>query len=38
MKQLYDALIDAYAEILSGFSPDEQTALFSANAERVFRI
>jgi predicted TIM-barrel fold metal-dependent hydrolase len=34
----YDALIDAYAEILSGFSPDEQTALFSANAERVFGL
>jgi predicted TIM-barrel fold metal-dependent hydrolase len=34
----YDALIEAYAEILSGFSPDEQTALFCANAERVFAI
>lgn len=34
----YDALIDAYAEILSDFSEDEQTALFSGNAERVFRI
>lgn len=34
----YDALINAYAEILSGFSPDEQAALFSGNAERVFRI
>ena len=34
----YDAVVDAYAEVLSGFSDDEQTALFSANAERVFRI
>ena len=25
-------------EIVKGFSPDERVALFSANAERVFRI
>lgn len=34
----YDAVVDAYAEILSDFSHDEQVALFSGNAERVFRI
>ena len=32
------ALIDTSAEILSAFSHDERTALFSASAERVFRI
>lgn len=31
-------VIDAYAEIISGFSPVEQVALFSGNAERIFRI
>jgi hypothetical protein len=30
--------VDAYAEIISGFSRDEQVAMFSANAERIFRI
>ena len=34
----YGDVIDAYAEIISGFSDAEQTALFSGNAERVFRI
>jgi len=34
----YGDVIDAYAEIVSGFSPDEQVALFSGNAERIFRI
>ena len=34
----YPDLINAYAEIISGFSHDEQTAMFSGNAERLFRI
>jgi predicted TIM-barrel fold metal-dependent hydrolase len=34
----YQTLIDAYAELVADFSPDEQTALFSGNAERVYRI
>jgi predicted TIM-barrel fold metal-dependent hydrolase len=34
----YDPLIDAYFEIISDFSPSEQVALFSANAERVYKI
>ena len=34
----YGDVLNAYEEILSGLTPDEQTALFSANAERVFRI
>jgi predicted TIM-barrel fold metal-dependent hydrolase len=34
----YDALISAYAEIISGFSASEQVSLFSANAERFYRI
>jgi predicted TIM-barrel fold metal-dependent hydrolase len=34
----YGAVVDAYAEIVSGFSQDEQVALFSGNAERVYRI
>jgi hypothetical protein len=29
---------DACAQIISGFNWDEQTAPFSANADRVFRI
>lgn len=34
----YPDLIDAYAEIIEGFSPDEKRAMFSGNAERLFRI
>ena len=34
----YDELVDAYTEIISGFSHDEQTALFSKNAEALYRI
>lgn len=34
----YGDVIDAYAEIVSGFSRSEQEAMFSKNAERVFRI
>ena len=34
----YPDVVDAYARIISGFTPDEQAAMFSANAERHFRI
>ena len=34
----YPDVIDAYAEIIAGFSAAEQTAMFSGNAERFFRI
>lgn len=38
MFSTYDAVIDAYAEIVSGLTPSEQVALFSGNAERVFHL
>jgi predicted TIM-barrel fold metal-dependent hydrolase len=34
----YGDVVDAYADIISGFSQDEQLALFSGNAERIFGI
>jgi predicted TIM-barrel fold metal-dependent hydrolase len=34
----YDPIVDAYATIISGFSQDEQEALFFRNAERLYRI
>jgi len=34
----YGDVVNAYEEIIAGFSPQEQVALFSANAERIFRI
>lgn len=34
----YGTVVDAYARIVEGWSPDEQVALFSGNAERVFRV
>jgi predicted TIM-barrel fold metal-dependent hydrolase len=34
----YDTVVDAYAQIVAPLSRDEQIALFSANAERVFRL
>jgi predicted TIM-barrel fold metal-dependent hydrolase len=34
----YPDLINAYAAIIAGFSRDEQTAMFSGNAEKLFRI
>jgi predicted TIM-barrel fold metal-dependent hydrolase len=34
----YGKVVDAYAEIVAEFSRDEQVALFSGNAEQVFRI
>ena len=38
MYSSYAVLIEAYREIVSDFSEDEQIKLFSANAERVYRI
>ncbi len=34
----YEAVLDAYAEIISALSAEEQVALFSGNAERLFQI
>lgn len=34
----YGAVVDAYAEIVADWSRDEQVALFSGNAEKLFRI
>ena len=34
----YPDLINAYAAIIADFTADEQTAMFSRNAERLFRI
>ena len=34
----YQAVIDAYTEIVSGFSHEEQVALFSKNAEQIYDI
>ena len=34
----YDAVVDAYTEIVADFSIDEQKALFSTNAEELYRI
>lgn len=34
----YPDVIDAYAEIISGFPRHEQVAMFSGNAEKLFRI
>lgn len=34
----YPDVINAYAEIISGFTEDEQVRMFSGNAEKLFRI
>jgi predicted TIM-barrel fold metal-dependent hydrolase len=34
----YTDVIDAYAALISDYSEAEQTALFSGNAERIFKI
>ena len=34
----YPDVVNAYAEIISGFSRDEQLGMFSRNAERMFKI
>lgn len=38
MYSSYPDVINAYAEIISGFSHDEQVKMFSGNAEILFRI
>jgi predicted TIM-barrel fold metal-dependent hydrolase len=34
----YPDVLNAYEELISGFSEAEQVAMFSANAERIFRV
>ena len=34
----YDTLVDAYTEIIADFSPDDQAAMFSKNAEKLYKI
>ena len=34
----YDAVVDAYTEIIADFGEDEQVAMFSKNAEELYRI
>jgi predicted TIM-barrel fold metal-dependent hydrolase len=34
----YPDVLNAYAEIIKDFSESEQVAMYSANAERIFRI
>ncbi len=38
MYSSYPDVVNAYAEIIKDFSQDEQVALFSGNAERIFRL
>jgi predicted TIM-barrel fold metal-dependent hydrolase len=38
MYSSYPDLVCAYDRLIAGFSAGERTALFSGNAERVFRI
>jgi predicted TIM-barrel fold metal-dependent hydrolase len=34
----YGDVLDAYWTIISGYSESERTALWSGNAERIFRL
>ena len=34
----YDAVVDAYTEIIGDFSEDEKVAMFSGNAEKLYNI
>ena len=34
----YDAVIDAYTEIIDGFSRDEKVGMFSGNATELYRL
>jgi predicted TIM-barrel fold metal-dependent hydrolase len=34
----YGDVLDAYEQIIAGFNEDEQRALFSGNAKRIFRL
>jgi predicted TIM-barrel fold metal-dependent hydrolase len=38
MYSSYPDVVNAYAEIISSFTREEQTKMFSGNAERIFRI
>ena len=38
MYSTYQVMLDAYVELVADFSHDEQVALFSGNAERIYRI
>ncbi len=38
MYSSYPDVVNAYAEIISGYSQGEQVKMFSGNAERIFRI
>jgi predicted TIM-barrel fold metal-dependent hydrolase len=38
MYSSYPDVINAYAEIIAGFSRDERVQMFSGNAEKLFRI
>ncbi|MBM3960249.1 MAG: hypothetical protein FJ314_10920 [SAR202 cluster bacterium] len=38
MYSSYGDVLNAYAELISGFSGEEQVALFSGNAQRIFRV
>ena len=38
MYSSYPDVINAYARIIAGFSTEDQVSMFSANAERLFRI
>lgn len=38
LRSTLPVLIDAYREIISGFSHDEQVAMFSGNAKKLYRI
>ena len=34
----FDAVVDAYTEIIAGFTQDEQAAMFSKNVEELYDI
>ena len=38
LRSTYDAVINAYTEILEAFGQDQQKDMFSKNAERIYRI
>jgi len=38
MYSSYPDVVNAYAEVISSFTREEQTKMFSGNAERIFRI
>ncbi|MYE66836.1 MAG: amidohydrolase family protein, partial [Acidimicrobiia bacterium] len=38
MYSSYSEVVTAYRQIIADFSHDEQEAMFSRNAERVYRI